>query len=266
MKTGGQTLLWILRRNFGMRHCDTLRMEDANRRDWKWMRTCYPGMRSICGHCLTPHDPNFREVFPDARIFMVLRDPGKRAISHYQFRYHNNDLLPRFGEWLDDYGDFMCRRICGEPNADKAIETIEKHVGFVGLLEHYDESVVLWKRWTGLPDLDIRYVTVNEARDNTVRDTILANDSYVEKLHQSHREDQKLYDWVASELYPRQKRDFGPELETGLQSFLASQETLTDNQNLQAKLGRLKRNSLYRLGVRSPEKHAKRDPGVVAEI
>ena len=33
------------------------------------------------------------------------------------------------------------------PNADRAIEAIERHVGFVGLQERFDESLVMLRRW-----------------------------------------------------------------------------------------------------------------------
>lgn len=136
MKTGGQTLRAVLRKNFGAQHCDTFLREESIPRDWKWMKICYPRMKSICGHSVVPFDDEFLSFFPNARFHTILRDPIKRAISHYQFCVGSGDVLPPFPEWMRENENYLTRRISGESSAAKAIDMLEERVGFVGLVEH----------------------------------------------------------------------------------------------------------------------------------
>ena len=59
-------------------------------------------------------------------------------------------------------------------DGDAAIEMLTQRIGFVGLTERFDESLVLWKRWTDMPHLDIGYRSINVARSNAVREQILS--------------------------------------------------------------------------------------------
>lgn len=257
MKTGGQTFLAILRRNFGRRHCDMLLKEDAIPRDWKWARFCYPRALSISGHSITPYNEDFPRVFPEARLYTMLRDPLKRAVSHYQFRHQSGDRLPDFPEWVDQYRNYQVRRLCGEENADKAIEVLEGRIGFTGLVERYDESLVLWRRWTGLPELDLAYVPVNRARSNEIRDRIDADDLSREVLEECHVEDRKLYDHVRDVLFPKQLETFTGNLGEELAELETRKAGFDGSENWNSRLGRLHRNAVYRVGLRKIAKNPK---------
>lgn len=257
MKTGGQTIRAILQKNFGPNHCDMLLMEEATPRDWRWVKTCYPFLRSVRGHCVLPGDNILEQYYPNSRYYTFLRDPIKRAISHYRFREQSGDALAPLEDWLKDYGDYMCYRLAGERNASAAIEVIEKQIEFVGLTERFDESLLLWRHWVGLAEADLNYQTVNKRK---VSESEVKKDTApktIEMIREFHQEDQKLYDYVSETVFPQQIEKWGNQLDEELAQFERDQKQNPSNKNVRSQLGRLKRNCLYRIGVRKVEGHIK---------
>lgn len=83
-KTAGQTVRAILRKNFGTRHCDLpVNPSQINSRAIAWIRRCYPKLEVLSGHAVGP--VGVLELYENARVFTVLREPVARAISHYQY-------------------------------------------------------------------------------------------------------------------------------------------------------------------------------------
>ena len=258
MKTGGQTLRAVLRKNFGASHCDTFLREDSVPRDWKWMKVCYPRMKSICGHSVVPFDEGFRSFFPNARFHTILRDPIKRAISHYQFCTESGDVLPPFPEWMRENENYLARRISGESSAAKAIDMLEERVGFVGFVEHYNESLLMWRKWAGLPGFDLGYRIENKARSNTLKSEIESNDQYTELLEEYHVEDRKLFDYARNVIFQRQKDEYGAELALDCDEFEKVRKDAPDLRRVLTEYsGRLKRNCIYRVGIRKVGKKPK---------
>ena len=250
MKTGGQTIRAVLRKNFGTGHCDTLLEDSALPRDWRWIKTCYPRLKSVCGHCVVPFDETIEEFFPGTRYFTILRDPVKRSISHYQFNANSGSQLPPFEDWVQENANYFTRRIAGEVNVDKAIEILENKIGFTGFVEHYDESILMWKRWVGLPDLDVGYRIENKAVSNSLQKDINSEVTFKDLLESCHTEDRKLFDYALGTIFERQRDEYGSGLLTDLEEFESRQQEIATNKNLKTTLSRLKRNCIYRVGVR----------------
>ncbi len=249
MKTGGQTMRAILRKNFGAGHCDMLLFEETRERDWRWIRLCYPGLSSISGHGMVTGIKGFEKRFPHARYFTILRDPIDRAISHYQFLLNGGHRVPAFPDWLHENANYMTRKLAGEVNAAKAIETLEEKIGFVGFVETYDESLVMWKRWVGAPSLDITYQSVNRAKSDHVRKEILTGDTSRERIAAFHEGDMQVWNHAITTIKERQRSEYGPALGADLEAFRLDCTTAT-NQNRGSTAAKLKRNLLYRRGVR----------------
>lgn len=252
MKTAGQTIREILRRNFGAAHCDTLLLENVTRRDWRWIRFCYPRLRSIAGHCISPCDPLLDHYLPTARLYTFLREPVSRTISHYQFLINGGHRVPPLETWLRENANYMTRRIAGGDEAGAAIALLEKRKAFVGIMEEFDESLLLWRHWTGLPELDLRYASANRAPDNLVKESILGDPVQVGQIREANREDEKLYRHFRGSVRERQRAAYGPSLPEDLEAFRKSCRESPPKGKSTA--GRWKRNLLYRTGLRSVEK------------
>lgn len=255
-KTAGQTVRAILRKNFGARHCDFLVNQQSRSSDWDWVRKCYPRLESVGGHSVMPHGV-FDQCFPDARYFTFLRDPIRRCLSHYQFIVDCGSPVDEFPKWITTQSNYQTRFLCGEENADRCIEVLQQKVGMVGLVERFNESLLLWKHWTGLPNLDVSYRAVNVARSNRLKQQLLSEQRNRELLEECHTEDLKLFRYVVEEVYPRQQKEFGESLSSQLEQFEASLASAS-NWSWTALLGQAKRNLIFRPGVRDWEADLKK--------
>jgi hypothetical protein len=220
MKTGGQTMCDILRQSFPGRHCDLQAEGVANADDLRFAMHFYPRLRSIAGHGVVPLGDLGRDGVP-VRYFMFARDPLARCVSHYQYR-RNKDERSDFEPWLARNSNYLTRFLCRGrddrelaqvvPDAARAIEAIDRHVGFVGLQERFDESLVMLARWIGDAGFDPAYRARNVAKSGSVRGGILSDPRLVALIREHHREDDKVYRHVSEVVYPRQVEAYGPTL------------------------------------------------------
>jgi hypothetical protein len=220
MKTGGQTMCDILRQSFPGRHCDLQVKGVATAGDLRFARRFYPRLRSIAGHGVVP--PSDLATDCDSiRFFAFLRDPVERCISHYQYR-RNKDETSDFEAWLALNAEYQTRFLCrkhdaADPwsmpaDADRAIEVVERHLGFVGLQERFDESLLLLRRWVADERFDIEYRSRNVARSGALRERLLGDARVVAMIEAHHVQDAKLYRHVRDVVYPRQVQCYGPGL------------------------------------------------------
>jgi hypothetical protein len=205
---------------------------------------CYRRLQSVAGHAVKPTTA-FQRYFPNARYYTFLREPLRRCISHYQFSLYSGDDCGPFHQWVEANADHQTRMIAGEPDADKAIELLETKIGFVGLVERFNQSLVLWKRWTGLPRIHVGYCPVNVAGSNAVKKKVLSDAGSRERIRDLHRQDERLYRYCVEELYPRQVAAYGGALDDDVRSF---ERTLAAGTNLSwvGLLGKAKRNLIYK--------------------
>jgi Galactose-3-O-sulfotransferase len=220
MKTGGQTTCDILRQSFPGRHCDIQAEWVVTRADIDLARRFYPRLRSISSHMVRPTDELVAE-FPRIRFFVFLRDPVKRCVSHYQYRRSKGETSD-FEPWLAGCANYQVRFLCrtsgildpcgGVADGNHAIELLERNVGFVGLQERFDESLVLLRRWVDDPDLDIAYRSRNVASAPDTSRQLFGNPRTMELIESAHHEDRKLYRHARDFIYHRQVEAYGPTL------------------------------------------------------
>lgn len=252
-KTGGVTMNSVLRRSYGTKHCDVMPvrrgddyfLECYSASDHRWTARVYPRLRSIAGHLVKPHSDLYR-VVPEVRYFTMLREPLKRMASHYQHVVQKLGGTLSFRDWVENplLRDLQTRHIGGSDRFEEAAEILERRCFMAGLVERYDESLVLLRRRAGDPRMDIRYVARNIARENAIRDGLLADPETRGLLADLNREDVKLYRFVSEELLPRYRREYGPTLEADVAALRA---TLPGRRiHPREQLSRLKMNLLYR--------------------
>ena len=242
-KTGGTTMNSILRQNYGVNHFDRpgierpLTAQDIGRIHW-----VFPGLKSLAGHPIRPNIDLGGGAF-GLRFFTLLRNPIERMISAFKFGLRqrkfqgldSDDLLVDFEDRLARQSNKHCRFLAGCECAEAAIEIINRRIGFVGLLERFDESLVLFRRWVDDAKLDIRYgrpkntasreeerrrVDENELQRVDAIDRRLREEPRFSRLiHEANQQDQKLYDYVAGERYPAQCDAYGLDLDGDVQEF-----------------------------------------------
>ncbi len=182
----------------------------------------YPRLSSISGHGIVPCG-DLADVFPDIRFFTFLREPLDRCASDYQFRRRRGGLKVTFEDWIQTplARNHQTRQLCGREDANLAIAVLESRVGFVGLVERFHPSLVMFSRWCNDCRLDIRHRSKNVAHDSSIKHELLTNLNSRRQLIEANREDLRLYDYVLTQYFPRQEADFGPRLNSDVKAFEA---------------------------------------------
>ena len=225
-KTGGSTVDMILRQSFGAGHCRIRLGKEraanpvaaaAEIRRCRWI---YWKMKCLSGHGITPHS-DLDSISKQLRFFTFLREPVTRCASDYQFRVVRGGLKQPFHEWVRTAyaGNQQTLKIAGRPDADAAIEILDSKVGFVGLLERFDESLVLLQRWAQPMGLDIRYQAKNVSGNSSIKTQLLTDPESLSLLREVNQEDLKLYRYVNEEMYPKRVSSFEGDLASAVEDF-----------------------------------------------
>jgi hypothetical protein len=240
-KTAGTTFTGLLRRNFSFRHFDTRLIQEKpaiTAAQLKRALALYPRVESIAGHAVRIHT-DLKAGFPAIRFYTFLREPRQRLISHFIFwrtieiqkgRWRpetDKDVERRLVAFVDRNANVCCR-ILAPPSGDldAAIEAIETKVDFVGLVEHFDESLALFRTWIGRSDFDLRYRRLNTADEQKQKRRRGTAEAYVKRLIQAtaalvtrpdiaervaaaQSNDEALYAHVRNRTFERMRRDYG---------------------------------------------------------
>lgn len=250
-KTAGQTVIRILRRSFGIWHCDVEPWCKSNdffsSGDYRQLRLLYPRLISIAGHKVKPYS-DLDQSCQNIHYFTFFRDPVARCASNYQFQIQEMGKSISFEDWIaiDKYQNLHTRKIAGAVDLEAAIEILESRFCFVGLVEAFDESLVMLRETVNVNGLDIRYRPVNVAPDNHIKNALLEDQESREKLIAANEVDLALYDYVKRHIWARQRRSYRGDLGADVAYFKKKKESIIFFHNLNMFLNRLKRNALYK--------------------
>lgn len=229
-KTAGTTLHWILRSSYGSRYCEP-RLQPSWEPQVPWnvaltasdlgrIIQTHPGMRAIGGHCVQPH-LGLEQLVPGLRYFSMLRDPLKMRASLYQ-----NGVMVlgadniTLEDWLaeEQSRNRQTKMIAGCADADLALEIIKRQQILVGMVEHFDESLLLLRKLMA-PDLKIVYQRMRVAEYHPLTADLLTLPETRALLTAGNEEDLRLYDLIRREIYPEQRRRYGAQLDDDLRAF-----------------------------------------------
>jgi hypothetical protein len=252
-KTAGSSVRAILRRSFGSRHCD-LRVASSKRSEDTWLdaedlrraRRVYPRLEGICGHRVACFGGLEQEA--DLRFFTWVREPVKRFVSHFLYCYRGRleictpDRLKVFCA-EPFHRNMQSHWLGGAPRAEAAMEMLEKRIGFVGMTEAFDESLVLFRRWLNHPALDIAYTRKNPCRGE-VEWPILNDPDMRACIEDANREDVALYRHIREVIFQRQTAAFGPALEAETAEFRRRNEFFREP--AEPLWARIKRDLIYK--------------------
>jgi hypothetical protein len=232
-KTAGSTMDRILGNSYGGAYChaehwtDLLPSGDRNgsytvpkydAEQFRRLKRLCPWMRCVGGHAVTLWS-GLEKVQP-TRFFAFLREPVARGASHYQYHLrHDADPLD-WDDWVEweVHKNHQLKMFSRSVDVQEAIENIERSGAFVGLMEHFDESLLLLQRLAA-PGLKLGYQRSNTARDNEVADKLLGDPVTRGQLEEMYAGDQLLYDHVKQRLFPGYREQYGPDLAADLAAF-----------------------------------------------
>ena len=227
-RCGSETIESVLRSSFARRHCE-LSVRNSRKaspviaaEELRRAQKIYPRLDCISGHGVVPWSDLVTE-YPDLRFFTFLRSPLERCASEYQFLVNRDGMRRTFESWIQstEARNHQVRQLCGHEDAETAIEMVQNRLGFVGLIDRFSESLVMFRRWANDERIDIRYHARNVTRDSRIRVQLLRNLETRRQLLDANREDLKLHAFVESTLYPTQVHAYGTRLEMDVEAFEA---------------------------------------------
>ncbi len=262
-KTAGIAIRWVLRSSFGLRHCDVepwkpqrspepfspealaLRPVFFSPEDMSLLMRYFPYLKSIAGHKLVPY-AGLEKICSDIQYITFLRNPLSRTASYYQYLLysHGQKHHAPFETWIQgDYSrNMQTKRLSGKEDVNAAIRAIQEKNIFVGLVEQFDESILLLKELV-YPSLNINYERMNVASNNQLARELLESERTVQMLREANKEDLQLYEYVQKELYPRQKRTYGHSLQEDLAHYQSVQHRFNRRKVI---INRVQRNLIYK--------------------
>lgn len=222
-KTAGITINHLLRRSFGIRHFDieprNARDDFVSKADLQALTSYFPFIQSIAGHKIKPYSDLASDK--EFKFYTFLREPLQRCASQYQYQVQVMDKQLSFDQWinLDRYHNFQTKKIAGQANVDQAFNILNEKVFFVGLLEKFDESLLLMKRMFQPKKIDIRYTQKNVARDDSIKNSIFKNSRKRKMLERANELDVELYEYVKNSIFEAQVNSYKGDLENDIRLF-----------------------------------------------
>jgi len=225
-KTGGRTMDTVLRNTYGPGYVQAVpwsppREMGADGEDFilpvydpddfrRLQRLC-PWMRAVGGHSLTMWS-QLHTVRP-VRYFAFMREPTARAASHYQYHVATAPEpldWETYCDWPEHYNS-QVRFFSRDADPDEAIRLIKEHGVFIGLLERFEESLLLLQRLVA-PELVPYYMRRNTAGSTTIAKDLMADPDSRQRLREMNSAEFPLHDFVVNELWPQYEQAYGPTL------------------------------------------------------
>jgi len=209
-KNGGSTFNAILARHFGAQNMSNYKFSPGQIFSEDEKRNClaaYPDCACINGHVFRFPGP----VLPDTeyRYLTFLRQPIARLMSLYAYERKTSDPSHcshrSFEEWIDirltsqdnaltNYQTFhICGGSLGEPFDFELARRILDTFFFVGIIEDFDNSLLVLAYKMKLSALEMNYRTVNATNS---RSMFSINPQTRQRLEELNQIDMQLYEYA----------------------------------------------------------------------
>jgi hypothetical protein len=214
LKAGGTSVEAALRGALGVRH---LAVDPPvgwiySPEDFRADRRINPFAWSYSSHWLRP----FIDFGPyDSRIewHTMFREPVARFRSHRQHHVERFGNRKPFERWADSrlLRNWQTRQIAGEEDVVAARQILEEKYRFVGILERFEESLILMRDQLRLPSLPFDPASIhNPARSDRVKEQVREEvQRHADQVADANALDLELYRYVEGVLFPRQIELYG---------------------------------------------------------
>jgi len=224
-KTAGQLVRLLFRRHFGLQHLDVEHRYSFNYgpNDLRCDLRLYPRARSLAGHPLKAW-VDFGEFQDRLAWFTYLRDPVSRYISQYFFDIEVMKRRMDVPTWIRqaDRGNMQVWYLAGTEDVEAAKKVL-LGMRAVGLMEHFNESLLIIRSRLGLDGFDLSYdrpKNVGTERKGLDRTAVKKEfKAYGNEIRERNKLDIELYEFAVREIWPREVADYGPDrIEADLQT------------------------------------------------
>ena len=183
-------------------------------KELKILSLFHPFMKGFGGHT-TRHNHKYSNTLNSEIDYITfLRDPIKRYLSHFQHQKYvmgNNWSLESF---INEkrFNDFMTIRIAGKADSEKAIHELKEHYSFIGLVENFNESLLLLSGILNNKNLKPFYEKVNEGDSGHKIEFSTLSKDIQSKIIENNKNDIILYNEVKNKIYPLQIENYKNDL------------------------------------------------------
>ncbi len=155
----------------------------------------------------------YHELEDTLVFYTMLRDPIQRYVSMYKHEARSGWARDGFVSWMRNWprDNFQVRRIAGEENLDVAKHTLAEKMRMVGLLERYNDSLLILRQRLGVPHWNVAYDRPwNVGKDSDAfKDLPDLVQQHREEIRQRNSLDILLYEFARNELWPTYVSDYG---------------------------------------------------------
>lgn len=220
-RAAGTTLDYILRRNFFLSHIEVRPLsKDSNGvfkpSDLKKTLRVNPALQSISGHSICPALSRLETIIPNVKYITVLREPIKRYISHYQYRVEKLNERISFEEYLDQekFSNLQTKKIAGCIDLAKAKKILKNRFFLTGIVEEFDEFLMLLKKKLIPMHFNTSYSRVNVGNRSSLRKRLEKDfkSKHQSEIIRQNQVDIELYKFVKQKLLPTQRAEIGRNL------------------------------------------------------
>lgn len=219
-RCGGVTINALLQRFFGLKHFDLVgefqnNQMTYNKDDLLFDMKIHPFAVSFAGHFSSfLNIDNIKTINnKNLMFYTMLRDPIDRVFSKYRFQVNRYNLPNDFNAWYKKYHipNGMINHFIGSDNLELAKETLTNKYEAVGILEKFDESLLIFKKKLLLKGMDLNYEVKNHTLKLKSDEQKIIEENHTDMVISSNYKDIKLYKYVLNNIWKEQVNDFGLE-------------------------------------------------------
>jgi hypothetical protein len=225
-KAAGTTFIHILRRNFFARYLDARPLGEQpeeldsmfTARDLTISNKVMFGLECVAGHSVKPY-ADLADATTELKYVTILRDPVKRYLSQYQYlldRMNKSMSFEAFLDW-DDLKNFQTKKLSVSGDLGEAKDVLRDRVLLAGLVEQFDEFLVLLRRKLEPTKFSPEYQKKNVARPASSLSELA--ESWKDEIEANNALDLQLYQYVKEQLYPTYIEEYGDDFGQDLADF-----------------------------------------------
>ena len=237
-KAAGTTLIHNLRYNFIGKYCDVRPMTIHKKylkprgnnyfineskisfrpQDLKIILNLNPFIKVISGHSLKPSSELINQ-YPNISFITLLRNPTKRYISRFIYLKEKMGVKLDFEEFLTipEEMNFQTKKIAAKNDLELAIRIIKKHFILVGIVEQFDEFILLLTNKLKKENYNPKYIIKNVASPSSFQENIY--DKYRDIIINNNKTDLELYNYVKNVSLNNEKYNYGVNFQDDLANF-----------------------------------------------
>lgn len=219
-RSGGTTLQYILRSNFLSFMTLTPKENSLSPQEAGMLFRVLPFTKGLGGHLTRSYLGYEKAIGKRVQYITFLREPLSRFFSHFRYQRDVMGLYRDIKTFLDKdkFSNFMTKRIAGSEDLKKAKCALLDEYSFVGLMERFDESLVLMKDQLNLPNLDIRYQRKN-TNPSLNQNALTVDDDIQRRIMERNVLDIQLYKFAKEHIFAKYIKEFGGDFNKCLAEF-----------------------------------------------